>query len=210
MIRQVVREKLPSVAECWQSEININSASRRELGHQLGFTESEVDRLIAARQYIALQQLVESAIIKPNKLPDLQKRGAVAAFIPVDLNSATTRDIIDIVGADKEIAQKLVSTRPFEHLTDLVEKKIIDKSMLDRFSKRGAVLRLMGPTAERIDLNKAVNEEVEKVGVPSVVVQKLVRGRPFSTWAELEDFLCCDAPTWALLRQKFCLGLNTH
>lgn len=210
MIRQVVREKLPSVAECWQSEINVNSASRRELGHQLGFTESEVDRLIAARQYIALQQLVESAIIKPNKLPDLQKRGAVAAFVPVDLNSATTRDIIDIVGADKEIAQKLVSTRPFEHLTDILEKRIVDKASLERFTKRGAVLRTIGPGAERIDLNKALNEDVEKVGVPEAVVQKLVRGRPFSTWAELEDFLCCDAPTWALLRQKFCLGLNTH
>ena len=210
MIRQVVREKLPSVAECWQSEINVNSASRRELGHQLGFTESEVDRLIAARQYYALQQLIENAIIKPNKLQDLQKRGAVAAFIPVDLNSATTRDIIDIVGADKEIAQKLVSQRPYEHLSDLVEKKIIDKTSLERFAKRGAVLRSAGPSADRIDLNKALNEEVEKHGVPSAVVQKLVRGRPFSTWAELEDFLCCDGPTWALLRQKFCLGLNAH
>lgn len=210
MIRNVVREKLPSVAECWQSEININSASRRELGHQLGFTESEVDRLIAARQYVALQQLVENAIIKPNKLPELQKRGAVAAFVPVDLNSATTRDIIDIVGADKEIAQKVVSARPFEHMSDLLEKKIVDKTLLDRFTKRGAVLRCLGPGSARTDLNKATIEEVEKFGVPAAVVQKLMRGRPFTTWAELEDFLCCDAPTWALLRQKFCLSLNTH
>lgn len=210
MIRNVVREKLPSVAECWQSEININSASRRELGHQLGFTESEVDRLIAARQYVALQQLVENAIIKPAKLAELQKRGAVAAFVPVDLNSATTRDIIDIVGADKEVAQKLVSARPFEHLSELLEKKLVDKTLLDRFTRRGAVLRSVGPGSARTDLNKAALEEIEKFGVPSVVAQKLLRGRPFTTWAELEDFLCCDAPTWALLRQKFCLGLNTH
>jgi DNA uptake protein ComE-like DNA-binding protein len=210
MIRQVVREKLPSVAECWQSEININSASRRELGHQLGFTESEVDRLIAARQYNALQQLVDNAIIKPSKLAELQKRGAVAAFVPVDLNSATTRDIIDIVGAEKEVAQKLVSLRPFEHLSDLLEKKIIDKVLLERFKRRGAVLRVTGPTSARLDLNKATTEEIGKLGVPAASIDKLMRGRPFTTWAELEDFLCCDAPTWALLRQKFCLGLNTH
>lgn len=210
MIRTMVRDKLPSVAECWQSEINVNSASRRELGHQLGFTESEVDRLIAARQYHALQQLVDNAIVKPAKLPDLQKRGAVAAFVPIDINSATTRDIIDIIGAEKEIAQKLVATRPFEHLTELVEKKIVDKTLLEKFTKRGAVLRVQGPGSVRIDLNKATTEEIEKLGVSAAVVQKMMRGRPFTTWAELEDFLCCDSQTWALLRQKFCLGLNTH
>lgn len=208
LIRQIVREKLPSVAECWQSEINVNSASRRELGHQLGFTKSEVDRLIQARQYYALQQLVERAIIKPAKLPELVKRGAVAAFIPVDLNSATTRDIIDIIGADRDLAQKLVAQRPFEHLSDLIQKKIIDKSTLDQFCLRGAVLRV--PRSERTDLNKAQADELERCGVPAAIGHKLVRGRPFVTWAELEDFLCCDAETWGILRQKFCLGLNSH
>ena len=39
MIRNRVRSKLPGVAQCWQSDININTASRRELSHQLGLTE---------------------------------------------------------------------------------------------------------------------------------------------------------------------------
>ena len=207
MIRQVVRDRLPGVAECWQAEINVNSASRRELTHQLSMTEGEVDRLIAGRQYYCLDDLVEKGVVKPARIPEIASKGAVAAFVPVDLNGATARDMIDILGINKDVAQNIVSKRPFAKVADLVAGKILTQAQLDGLIKRGAVLKAKPNEEKRADINRCELEEVVQAGVPESVGQRLIRGRPFSTWAELEDYLCCEAPHWQALRQNFCLGV---
>lgn len=205
MIRQVIREKMPGVAEAWQSEMNVNCASRRELSHQLGLTEGEVERLVSNRQYYTLDQLVDRGVLKANRVPEIEKNGAVAAFVPVDLNSATTRDVIDILGASKEAAQKLVAARPFESFAQIL--KVIDKPQLDVLMARGAVIK--NKAAARPDLNRVDLDTIVAQSVPKPIGTLVLRGRPFATWAELEDYLSCDQPTWNNLRQKFCLGISS-
>src|SRR5208337_3254879 len=107
MIRTNIRRRLPGLAECWQTDINVNTASRRELSHQLGLTEGEVEKLIAGRQYYSLSELVDGGVVKANRIDEIVKNGAVTCFVPIDLNACTTRDMIDILGFDKECAQKL-------------------------------------------------------------------------------------------------------
>lgn len=209
MIRQLVREKLPGVIQAWQAETNVNSASRRELTHQLDLTEGEVERIIINRQYYALMELVERLAVKANRLPELERKGAVAVFVPVDINSATTRDMIDILGLDKETAQKIATQRPFEHLSELINRKFLQKSALDKIMSRGAVLKTR-PSNERPDLNKVELSELVNYGLPQPVADRLTRGRPFSTWSEVDDYLSSDSPTWELLRKNFCLGLASH
>lgn len=205
MIRQVIREKMPGIAEAWQSEMNVNCASRRELSHQLGLTEGEVERLVSNRQYYTLDQLVDRGVLKANRVPEIEKNGAVAAFVPVDLNSATTRDVIDILGASKEAAQKLVAARPFESFAQIL--KVIDKPQLDVLMARGAVIK--NKAAARPDLNRVDLDTIVAQGVPKPIGTLVLRGRPFATWSELEDYLSCDQPTWNNLRQKFCLGISS-
>lgn len=207
IIRHMVREKLPQVAESWQAEVNVNTASRRELTHYLGLTEGEVEKVIASRQYYLLKQLVERGAVKGPRIAEIETKGAVAAFVPIDVNSATTRDIIDILGLGKDHAQKVVAERPFEKLTDLLNKRLLDQKTFDLLVGRGAVLRVKAANASRVDLNRAQAEEITALGLSPELTQKLTRARPFATWAELEEFLSCDSQTWALLRQKFCLGL---
>lgn len=207
LIRNMVRDRLPGVAEFWQAEVNVNNASRRELGHYLGLTEGEVDRLIASRQYYNLPQLVERAVLKEPRLEEVRKKGAVAAFVPIDINSATNRDIIDILGASKDMAQKICAERPFAQLSDLIAKKIVDQKQWKALLARGAVLKSR-PTDNRLDLNRTAEEQMISVGLVKPIAERLVRGRPFTTWAELEEYLGCDAGTWAVLRQNFCLGIT--
>jgi len=207
IVREQVRDSLPGIVECWQGELNVNSASRRELSQQLGMTETEIDRLIKGRQYASLDELVDQAIVKPSRIKELASAGAVAAFVPVDLNQATVRDMIDILGLAKEEAQRLASERPFTSIGQLVSKGLIKDAGLDQILKRGAVLKTRPADARRIDLNRAELKEILAAGVPEAVAELAARGRPFATWSELDDFLCCDPPTWAVLRQKFCLGL---
>jgi DNA uptake protein ComE-like DNA-binding protein len=209
MVRQMVREKLPGVAEFWQTEVNVNTASRRELTHYLSLTEGEVERLIAARQVYSLDELVDRNVIKPGRLSELQQKGAVAAFVPLDLNSATIRDLIDILGMAKEAAQKTAADRPFTQLSQLIDKRIVDHKMLETMVNRGAVLRIKSQQTERLDLNRAQAEQIISLGISKDISDRLVRGRPFETWAELEEYIACESATWQVLRQKFCLGLTS-
>lgn len=207
LVREGIRNNLPGIAECWQKETNINKASRRELNQQLGMTESEVERLIVQRQYKKLLELVERSILKEARLQELEAKGAVAAFVPVDLNSATNRDLIDILGLGKEVAQKVCEKRPFPHFSHLIEQKLVDDKGLKSLLQRGAVLKVVIEGGKRKDINNESLDELIKAGIEPGLAKRIERGRPFGTWAEMEDYLQLDLSKEPVLRQNFCLGI---
>jgi len=207
MIRSAVRARLPGVADCWQADINVNTASRRELSHHLSLTEGEVDRLLAGRQYYCMEELVERGVIKPNRLDDLRKNGAVAAFVPFDLNVCTTRDMIDILGVSKEIAQQITQGRPFASFEEIIAKKLLNEAMVKNCIDRGGSVRAQNQGEARLDINNANKEALTNLGLKQQYAEKILRGRPFTTWGELEEYLAPDTPTWQLIRQKTCLSL---
>jgi DNA uptake protein ComE-like DNA-binding protein len=208
LIRQKIYKDLPGIADAWQRGLNVNTSSRRELSQQLGMTEGEVERVVKGRQFTSLSELVERGVIKDQRLPELTKKGAVAAFVPVDLNSATNRDIMDILGIGKESAARMVSERPFKDLDELVAKKLATKDELVSLTRRGAVIRNKHADSKRIDLNHASQEDIEKVGIDPATAQVIVKTRPFLTWGEVEEFLGPECQAWANLRQRFFLGLT--
>lgn len=208
LVRQNIYRDMPGLADAWQRGLNINIASRRELEQQLGMTEGEVDRCIKSRQYTCASELIDRSVLKPERLPELVKKGLVAAFVPVDLNNATNRDIIDIVGATKDKAAKLVAERPFKNLEELVSRKLVSRDELDLYIRRGAVVRAKSAGSKRIDLNRVAQEEIAGSGIDEASAATIVKLRPFATWAELEEFLGSENPCLAVLRQKFYLGLS--
>jgi DNA uptake protein ComE-like DNA-binding protein len=207
-IRHLLRDELPGVVDCWQKEINVNVASRRDLNHQLDFTEGEVERLVVNRQYVVLEQLVERAIVKAEKIAVLRKKGAVAAFVPVDLNAATARELTDIIGVPKDVAQKIVAARPLNGFQDLVKRKLLPESALDSLKERGAVLKSIDVLEQKgnPDLNKVDEAHLVKYGVARQRAALIVRARPFASWAELDQFLACDEVSWLHIRSNFSLG----
>lgn len=207
MIRDMIRLDMPGMAESWQKDVNVNTASRRELNHQLGLTEGEVDRLIVGRQYYTLHELVDRRIIQAFRLPEVQERGAVAAFVPLDINSATKRDLVDILGVDKEVAKKLSEMRPFGSLNEIVERGIINKAGLDKLTGNGAVLRVVYKGTDRLSLNHASKDELIVLGLSADSALRLMRARPFATWHELDDFLCLDSESWRNIREKSSLTI---
>ncbi len=208
MIRQKIYKDMPGIADAWQRGLNVNTASRRELAQHLGMTEGEVDRVVKGRQFISLSELIDRAVVKESRLSELTHKGAVAAFVPVDLNSATNRDLMDILGVAKETAARIVSERPFKDGDELIAKRLATKDELAQFIKRGAVVRNKHADSKRIDLNHASQEDIEKVGIESSTALVIVKTRPFLTWAEVEEFLGPECQAWANLRQRFFLGLS--
>jgi DNA uptake protein ComE-like DNA-binding protein len=208
LVRQRIYKQLPGIAQCWQRGLNVNIASRRELTQQLGMTEGEIERLIKGRQFINLEELVSSGVLKqPARLNEIKAKGASAAFVPVEINSATTRDLIDILGINKEKAQIIASERPFKSLEDLVSKGLISSSEEDQIIKRGAVMKNTVQDSRRLDLNRASQEEFASLGVQEEISAIILRMRPFMTWSELEEAVSTECAQWSLLRQKFFLGI---
>lgn len=207
MVRQRIYQKLPGIADCWQRSLNVNTASRRELTQQLGMTEGEIDRLIKGRQFASMAELVNCGVIKSSRLDELNAKGASAVFVPVDLNSATSRDIIDILGLDKDLSKRLVMERPFREVEELVTRKLISAAQKTLLLQRGAVIKKGEANLNRLDLNRAAVDEFAGLGLPEDLVIQLMKVRPFLTWSELEEFLGADSQYWSIFRQKFFLGL---
>jgi hypothetical protein len=203
-VRQLLRQEMPGVVQCWQAEINVNLASKRDLNHRLDLTEGEVDRLIVSRQYQVLEQLVERSVIKADKLPFIKSKGAVAAFIPIDLNSCTPREMTDILGLSKELAKKVVESRPLIGLESLVELRLYDNKGLAGLKQRGAVVKSSG----RLNLNTARLVDLIGAGLTERKAESVFRGRPYASWNEVEDLLGYDEGSWQNLRKNFCLGEN--
>jgi DNA uptake protein ComE-like DNA-binding protein len=200
-VRQVIRDQLPAIAQFRQQEINVNCASRRDLRHQLGLTEGEVERLVANRQYADLFELSQKATLKPERLSELAKKGAVAAKVPVDLNSCTVRDLVDILGLAKPTAQRLFAARPLPNLEAMVQNRLVSQAELDRIMANGAVLRVLAH--EKANINTCQLEKLVESGINGEVGKRLLAGRPFHSWQELDEYLCCEESTWEALRKNF-------
>lgn len=202
LIRDVLRNQTPTIAQSWQAQINVNTASRRELNHHLGLTEGEVDRLIASRQFSSLEDLVENKIIKSERLQTIIDNGGVAAFCPIDINSATRRDIMDILGAGKELAQKIVNERPFETIIQIAEKLYLTPGELDILIKRGAVLKPISVHIIRMDLNKATPEKLKALELKAKELDLIIAKRPFGDWQDVANALSLDNEQLCELRKK--------
>jgi DNA uptake protein ComE-like DNA-binding protein len=209
LVRQKIYTDMPGIADAWQRGLNVNLASRRELEQQLGMTEGEVERCIKSRQYTCAAELVDKSVLKPDRLPALVKKGLVAAFVPVDLNSATNRDIVDIVGMPKDKAARVVAERPFKSIDELLTRKLVGKPELNLYIQRGAVVRSARVDSKRLDLNRVTEDEIVASGIDTATATTVVKLRPFLTWAELEEFLGPESQCLPDLRQKFYLGLSS-
>jgi hypothetical protein len=202
-IRSTIRDEMPDLAECWQAEVNVNVASRRDLNQRLSLTEGEIERLIPNRQYLQLDELVTRLVIKPDKLSDLIKNGAVAAFVPVDLNEATARDLIDILGMDKTTSKETVDKRPFESFEQFGTTLKLSNDELQVLKKHGAVVKAVQKAKS---LNQATEADLIKSGVSKEKAPILVRAIPFDDWDEVDQFLLGDASSFTQVRQNFSLG----
>jgi hypothetical protein len=206
-IRGAIRENLPGLTECFQSEININVASRRELNHQLGMTEGEIERLIQNRQLLAIEELPAKGVLKQERLNTIISNGAVAAFVPVDMNSAPSRDLMDILGMDKASAKTIVDKRPFSELGDVYRLLSLSEQDALNLTRRGAVLKKPSLTGK--SLNSASEAELLAAGLPDDRVAAILRARPFSKWTDIEDFLLGDKKIFGILKANFYLLGNS-
>jgi DNA uptake protein ComE-like DNA-binding protein len=133
--------------------------------------------------------------------------GAIAATGPVNLNTATEKQLEDLPGVGPATAKKIIAGRPYASVSDL-SKAGVSKATIDKISSMvtvgGAAAAAAAPTAPAssaashaaskattgpmspVNLNTASEKElVDLPGVGPATAKKIIAGRPYASVADL-------------------------
>jgi len=142
---------------------------------------------------------------KAKKETSAEKSPAAAPSGPIDLNTASEKELESLPGVGAATAKKIVAGRPYSSISDL-GKAGVSSSTIQKISPLVTVgaarpakpSRSTGAAAEPaagksapaaagpVDLNKASQSELEALpGVGAATAKKIVAGRPYSSVADL-------------------------
>jgi competence protein ComEA len=218
--------------------VDINSASQKELEDLPGVGTSTAKKIVAGRPYSSVGDLSRAGVSARTieKITPLVTVGAAAAAThaaapaekpakgsrasapaassapsstaPVDLNSASQKDLEALPGVGASTAKKIVAGRPYATVGDLsragVSAKTIEK--ITPLVTVGAAAAAAAPAvkpmkasrasvpatssastaAGPVDLNSASQKDLEALpAVGAATAKKIIAGRPYSSVADL-------------------------
>jgi competence protein ComEA len=129
---------------------------------------------------------------------------AAPAAGPVDLNTASVKDLEELPGVGEATAKKIVAGRPYSSVDDLA-KAGVSKSTIEKLRSSATVSGAAAPpaaasktasskssaapaapAASPVDLNTASLKDLEELpGVGEATAKKIVAGRPYSSVDDL-------------------------
>jgi competence protein ComEA len=206
--------------------VNLNTASQKDLEALPGVGEATAKKIVAGRPYSSVDDLAKAGVSKSTigKLRSQVTVGgaapaaaaapaakttatkatptpAPASSGPVDINTASLKDLETLPGVGEATAKKIVAGRPYATVDDLA-KAGVSKATIDKL--RGSVQ--VGATAAAkpvpaaapapsaaaakgagpVDINTASLKDLETLpGVGEVTAKKIVAGRPYTSVDDL-------------------------
>jgi competence protein ComEA len=205
--------------------VNINTASEKELEALPGVGEATAKKIVAGRPYSSVDDLSKAGVSKttigklrssvtvggaaaapaaPSKAASSKASAAPAAKAagPVDLNTASLKDLEELPGVGEATAKKIVAGRPYASVDDLA-KAGVSKSAIEKLRSgatvSGAAAARPAPAAATkapaapaptatgaVDLNTASLKDLEGLpGVGEATAKKIVAGRPYASVDDL-------------------------
>jgi competence ComEA-like helix-hairpin-helix protein len=152
---------LANVNACSQDQIDINSATAKELEKLTGIGPTYAQRIIDSRTFQSLDELTKVNGIGPATLNKIKEQGLACVIstdeiktettetielppesiesIPtkIDLNTATAKELEKITSVGPSTAQAIIDSRPFTSLEDLLKVRGIGPTTLEKIKEQG-------------------------------------------------------------------------
>ena len=141
----------------------------------------------------AADKAVEKAKAEVLKTDDKDKKE------PLDINTASEKELADLKGIDKEQARKIIKNRPSARKDELVSKKVIGEKAYDRIKDQIIAKQVK----EIVDINSASEKEIAAIkGIDQEQAKKIVKNRPYARKDELVSKKILDEKTYDKVKDQ--------
>lgn len=163
-----------------------NAVAESELATYPHMTPAIAKALVAKRPFASIKDL--NALLLAQGLTQAQANEFYGkAFVHINLNTATSEEILLVPNAGKRMAHEFDEYRPWRNYAQFNKE-------IGKYVGAEATAKLAQYTFIPIDANAAADDVLVTIpGANDALVQKIKAGRPYKTVAELETALAKGA-----------------
>lgn len=163
-----------------------NAVAESELATYPHMTPAIAKALVAKRPFASIKDL--NAFLLSQGLTQAQANEFYGkAFVHINLNTATSEEILLVPNAGKRMAHEFDEYRPWRNYAQFNKE-------IGKYVGAEATAKLAQYTFIPIDANAAADDALMTIpGANAALVQKIKAGRPYKTVAELETALAKGA-----------------
>ena len=163
-----------------------NAVAESELATYPHMTPAIAKALVAKRPFPSIKDL--NALLLAQGLTQAQANEFYGkAFVHINLNTATSEEILLVPNAGKRMAHEFDEYRPWRNYAQFNKE-------IGKYVGAEATAKLAQYTFIPIDANAAADDVLVTIpGADAALVQKIKAGRPYKTVAELETALAKGA-----------------
>jgi DNA uptake protein ComE-like DNA-binding protein len=165
-----------------QGVVDVNAAAESDLAALPGMTPAIAKAIVAKRPFASITEL--NALLLEQGLTKEQATAFYGkAFVPINLNTATSEEILLVPGAGRRMAHEFAEYRPWKTYAQF------DKE-IGKYVGADVTAKLAQYTFIPMNANNASDADLQTIpGVTPATVQVIKAGRPYKAVADVEAAL---------------------